>query len=133
MCRGFPGGAVVKNPPTSAGDARDVGLIPGSRRSLEVGDGNQLQYSCLENCMDRGAWWATVHWVRKNWTQLNAHTRTLCVRQGALCAFFFFFNWSGQKVGSGSSLGAYETQMNFWPIISRRDLFEEILQHIKTT
>ena len=131
MCRGFPGGAVVKNPPANAGDARDVGLIPGSRRSLGVGNGNQLQYSCLENCMDRGAWWATVHWVRKTWTQLNARTCTLRVRQGLFVPFFF--NWSGQKVGSGSSLGAYETQMNIWPIISRRDLFEEILQHIKTT
>ena len=49
---------VVKNPPASAGDA---GLIPGPRRSSEVGTGNPLQYSCLENPMDRGAWRATVH------------------------------------------------------------------------
>ena len=52
---------VVKNLPASAGDARDVGSIPGSRRSLGVGNGNPLQYSCLENSMDRGTWRATVH------------------------------------------------------------------------
>ena len=56
---GFPGGSVVKNPPASAGDARDVGLIPGSGRSPREGNGNPVHYSCLENPMDRGAWWAT--------------------------------------------------------------------------
>ena len=54
---GFPGGTVVKNTPANAGDE---GLIPGSRRSPGEGNGNPLQYSCLENCMDRGAWQATV-------------------------------------------------------------------------
>jgi len=54
--------------PTNTGDTRDVGLIPGSERSPEGGHGNPLQYSCLENPMDRGAWWATVHRVTKNWT-----------------------------------------------------------------
>ena len=51
--RGFQVGAVVKNPPTNAGDARDVGLIPGSGRFPGVENGNSLQYSCLENSMDR--------------------------------------------------------------------------------
>ena len=51
---------VVKNLPANAGDIRDTGLIPGSERSPEEGNGNPLQYSCLENPMDRGAWWATV-------------------------------------------------------------------------
>ena len=55
----------------SACDARDPGLIPGSRRSPEEGNGNPLQYSCLENSMDRGAWQATVYGVKKNWTQLK--------------------------------------------------------------
>ena len=68
---GFPSGTVVKNLPTSAEDARDVGLIPGSGRSPGEGNGNPLQNSCLENPMDRGAWWATVHGVAKGWTQLN--------------------------------------------------------------
>ena len=52
---------VVKNLPASAGDSRDVGLIPGSGRSLGGGNGNPLQYSCLENPVDRGTWWATIH------------------------------------------------------------------------
>ena len=52
---GFQGGSVVKNLTANTGDARDVGLIPGSERSPEGGNGNQLQYSCLENSMDRGA------------------------------------------------------------------------------
>ena len=58
MYMGFPGGLVVKNLP-------DVGLIPGSRRSLEEGNGDPFQYSCLENPMDRGAWWVTVRGVIK--------------------------------------------------------------------
>ena len=68
---GFPSGTVVKNLPTSAEDARDVGLIPGSGRSPGEGNGNPLQNSCLENPMDRGAWWATVHGMAKGWTQRN--------------------------------------------------------------
>ena len=54
---------VVKNLPANAGDIRDTALIPGSGRSPAEGHGNPLQYSCLENPMDRGAWWATVHGV----------------------------------------------------------------------
>ena len=57
---GFPGGTAVKNLPAKAGDIRDMGSIPGSGRSPGGGHGNPLQYSCLENPMDRGAWWATV-------------------------------------------------------------------------
>ena len=62
---------MIKNPPASAGDIRDVGSIPGSGRSSGVGTGNQLQYSCLENPMDRGAWWATVHGVAKRHDRSN--------------------------------------------------------------
>ena len=55
---------VIKNPPANAGDARDAGLIPASRKSLAVGNGNPLQYSCLGNFMDRGSWWVqSVHGV----------------------------------------------------------------------
>ena len=64
---GFLGGSMVKNPPANAGDARDMGLIPGSGRPPGVGNGNPLQYSCLENSTDRGAWWVTVHGVTKSW------------------------------------------------------------------
>ena len=67
-----------KNLPASAGGIRDVGLIPGSGRSLGEGNGNLLQYSCLGNPMDRGAWWANVHRVSKSQThQATEHTHTL--------------------------------------------------------
>ena len=65
---GFPGGSVVKNLPANAGNAEDVGLIPRSGRYPTVGNGNLLQYSCLENAMDRGAWWAIVSGIAKSWT-----------------------------------------------------------------
>ena len=58
---------MVKNPPANAGARRDSGSIPGSGRSPAGGLGNPLQYSCLENAMDRGARQATVHGVAKNW------------------------------------------------------------------
>ena len=67
---GFPGGSVVKNPAANAGDTRDMGLIPGLGRSPGEGNGNPLQYSCLENPMDRGAWWAVVLGVANSQTQL---------------------------------------------------------------
>ena len=57
---------MVKNMPANAGGIRDTGLIPGSGRSPGEGNGNPLQYSCLENPMDRGAWWATVHGVAES-------------------------------------------------------------------
>ena len=69
---------VVKNLPANAGDARDMSSIPGLRRSPGGGNGKPLQYSCLENPMDRGAWWATVHGVTKSRTwlkQLCMHAR----------------------------------------------------------
>ena len=59
---------VVKNPPANRGDIRDVGLIPGSGRSHGEGNGNPLQYSCLGNSTDRGAWQVTVHGIAKSWT-----------------------------------------------------------------
>ena len=62
MTRGFPGSSVVKNLPANA---RDTGSIPGLGRSPGGGYGNPLQYSGVENSMDRGAWWATVHGVTK--------------------------------------------------------------------
>ena len=61
--------------PANAGDVGDVGSIPGSGRSPGEGNGNPLQYSCLENSMDRGAWWATVHGVTKSWTWLSTDSR----------------------------------------------------------
>ena len=68
---GFPGGSVEMNPPAKAGPTGNAGSIPGSGRSPGEGNGNPFQYSCLENSMDRGAWWATVHGVAKNQTRLK--------------------------------------------------------------
>ena len=62
---------VVKNLSANAGYVRDVGSIPGLGRSPGEGNGNSLWYSCLENPMVIGAWWATVHGVTKSWTQLK--------------------------------------------------------------
>ena len=66
---GLPGGSEVKNPPASAGD---LGSIPGLGISLEEGNCNPLQYSCLENSMDRGAWQATVHRITRVGQDLTA-------------------------------------------------------------
>ena len=62
----------------NAGDAGDMGLIPGSGRSPGGGPGNPLQHSCLENPMDRGSWWATVHRVAQSWTQLKQLSTHTC-------------------------------------------------------
>ena len=59
---------VVREPPASAEDAREVSSIPGSGGSPGGGHGNPPQYSCLDSCIDRGAWWAIGHGVAKNWT-----------------------------------------------------------------
>ena len=98
---GFPGGTVVKNLPASAGGARDMGSIPGLWRSLGGGNCNPLQYSFLENSMDRGAWQAVVHGVPESRTQLSAHTQwthqhllsTCCVRG-------IWEHWSGWELTS---------------------------------
>ena len=58
---------MIKNLPANVGDVRGMDSIPESGRSPGVGNGNPLQYSCLENLMDRGAWWAMVHGVAKSW------------------------------------------------------------------
>ena len=65
---------MVKNPSANAGEARDTAAIPGSGRSPGEGNGNPLQYSCLENSMDRRAWQATVRGVAKSQTRLSTHT-----------------------------------------------------------
>ena len=70
---GFPGGSEVK---ASASNAGDPGSIPGLGRSPGEGNGNPLQYSCLENPMDGGAWWATVHGITKSRTRLSDFTFT---------------------------------------------------------
>ena len=75
----FPGGSGGKESPCNAGDTADLGLITGSERSPGVGNSTPLQYSCLENPMDRGAWWATVCGFPKS--QKDWATNTLCHNQ----------------------------------------------------
>ena len=90
LSAGFPGGAAVKNPPFTAGDSRDMGLIPALGRSAGTGNCNPLQCYCLRNPMDRGAQWPTVHGVAKSgtrrhkWVRACTHrhacTRAWCLR-----------------------------------------------------
>ena len=77
----------VKNLPPSAGDKRDAGLIPELERYPRGGYGNPLQYSCLENPIDRGTWWALVHRVAKNQTRLSnlAHKHNAAAAKSLLC------------------------------------------------
>jgi len=78
---------VVKNKPANAGDAAgDSGSIPRSRRSPGVGNGNPLQCSCLENPMDRGAWRATIHGVKKSQTRLSVHRKRVQAVSGGGCS-----------------------------------------------
>ena len=88
---GFPGGIAVKNQPANAADARVAGSIPGSETSSRGGNDNPVQYSCLDNPMDRRAWRATVHEVTKSWTwlsnwmsKLNHRNRQGQVKQGLI-------------------------------------------------
>ena len=81
LMRGFQGGSVVKESFADVGAIGDTSSIPGSGRSLGEGNDNPLQYSCLENPMDRGVWWATVHEIAESQIQLkqlsmHAHTHT---------------------------------------------------------
>ena len=82
----------VKNLPANAGDTRDAGSIPGSGKSPGVGNGNPFQYSCLENTMDRGAWWATVHGVEKmgyDWATEHHHHLKYRYAPSGLCLKVF--------------------------------------------
>ena len=108
---------VVKNPPANAEDVRDAGSIPGLGRSLGGGHGNPLQFSCLENPMDRGAWEAIVHRITKNWTRLkwlsmhaytkhkskllayiiSLHLLSRFVKYVSLCLFFQWRHWALER------------------------------------
>ena len=88
---------VVKNPPANAGDVRDAGLIPGLGRSPGGGYGNLVQYSCLEDLTDRGAWWATIHRVTKSQIllqRLKMHTHIVQYKN----ACNFYIHWEAKKL-----------------------------------
>ena len=96
---------VVKNSPAKAGDTGDEGFIPGWGRSPGEGNGNPLQYSCLEHPMDRGAWWSIVHGVAKSWTWLkwlNTHTHTHTHTQGDKRSTF---DWCGIRYDGDEERG----------------------------
>ena len=85
---------VVKNMPANAEDTREAGSIPRWRRFPGEGNGNPLQYSCLENSTDRGAWWALVHGLTKSWTWLSDyhfrfHTVTCLTQEHFFIGFLF--------------------------------------------
>ena len=86
----FPGGSEGK---ASACKAGELGSIPGSERSPGEGNGNPLQYACLEHSMDRGAWWATVHEVTKSQTRLSDFTFTFTYIHTYVYFFFNFFTF----------------------------------------
>ena len=89
--QGFPDGSVGKESTCNAGYTGDIGLIPGLGRSPGERHGNALQYSCLENPMDKGDWQARVQRIAKSWTRLSdhprTHARTHARTQTALCSF----------------------------------------------
>ena len=112
---GFPGGSEDK---VSAYNVGDPGLIPGSGRSPGEGNGNPLQYSCLENPMDGGAWWATVHRVAKGRTWLSNFTFiSLSELLFNLCNLSLNFMWiilTDRRVGEFTYLGhSFETDISF--------------------
>ena len=92
--QGFLGNVEVKNSPANGGNTGDASSIPGSGRFPGVGNDNPLQYSCLGNPMDRGAWCATVHGVAKSWTWLSDFTSlylSLCLTHKHQILVFVFF------------------------------------------
>ena len=90
----FPGGSVIKNPPANAGD---VGLIPGLGRFAWRRNGNPLQYSCLGNCMERGAWWATVHGVAKQADMSQHLNNSYSIHTYAIQFVHFWFYLASYK------------------------------------
>ena len=120
MCQGTQGGSVVKNLPASAGDTGDASSVPGSGRSPGGRTGNLLQYSCLENSMDRGAWWATIHGIPKNLTWLSAHTHIYRLRQNKkiLNSTSSRPSQSCEKMASRMTCQAFWKQSSAWLHVS---------------
>ena len=95
MCIKLIGGSEVKAPACNAGD---LGSIPGLGRSPGEGNGNPLQYSCLENPMDGGAWWATVHGVTKSWTRLSDFTLKAYIKKAECRGIDAFELWCWRRL-----------------------------------
>ena len=112
---GFPGGSVVKESTCEAGD---TGLIPESIRSLGGGNGNLLQYSCLENPVDRGAWWSTVQGVAKSQTGVKVKTKR-CGRTDLLLRELgknsYFCGWHKMTGKPFGKMFKKSLKMLFWP------------------
>ena len=107
---GFPGGTKVKNLVSSTVDVRDAGLIPVLGRSPWEGHGSPLQYSCLENPMDRRAWWATVHRVRRDWSNFSTAQHRKGI--GSFCLLGTVSVWDDEKVLEMNSDDSYKIIIN---------------------
>ena len=101
----------------SACSARDTAVassIPGPGRSTGRGNGNPLQYSCLDNSIDRGSWWALIHRIAKSWTQLSTHVAHIC----KYMKIYIIWKWSMSDDGGWevprSTVRRLETQESFW-------------------
>ena len=106
---------MVKNLLANAGDIRDTGLILGSGRSPGEGHGNPLQYSCLENSMDRGTWWVTVHGMAKS--QVTQHACTIMKKTGFLREKVeLLYNKTGREWSV-----AYDSERSVIPLIEERE------------
>ena len=112
---------MLKNPPANAGNVRDVGSIPGLGRCPGGGHGNPLQYSCLENPMDRGAWRATVHRVTKSGTRLKRLSMHAHIQVDTFQLFGFFPSYLDYGFGERKIT---EVKCHFHHIISRVHMIE---------
>ena len=121
---------VVKNLPANAGDVRDTSLILGSGRSPGVGNGNQLQYSCLGNSMDREAWWAIVHGATKSQARLSSF-----IFSPSLAMSISLFSESLAALQTSSSIPFFQipyTCINIW-CFSLSDFLHSRLIHLTAT
>ena len=120
---------MVKNPPATAGDVRDVDLILGSGRSPREGHGNPLQYSYLENPMNRGAWRATVHGVTQSWTQLKQLSTHVRIATSRIVVVMFppFFS-KELKTGKQACLQCASNQPHYIPSRRRTDFYQPAQQ-----
>ena len=112
---------MVKNPPANGGDTGDAGSIPELGISTGVGNGNPLQYSCLENPMDGGTWWATVHGVTKSWTLLGDW---ICTRAHFIVEIEI---QRGRVICPRSLPDLWAPNPMFWLILRSKTLFKQTL------